>query len=275
MFQDLEYVRTYIDDLLILSCSTCEDHLDKLGKILQHLQDKGLRMNAPKSTFATDEIDRDGIKPQEEKVSAIFALQPPTNVKQLRRVLGIIQYYRDIWEKRTDLLAPLTDLVGDCGTTKSTKKKGTKKSPWHWDDIHQTAFESIKTMIARDVVFSKKFVIYTDASKRQLGAVITQDNRPIAFFSRKLNSAQTKYSITELELLSIVETLKEFKGMLLGQKIEIYTDHINLTRDALGMTSDRVYRWGLLIKEYGPKIMYRMFGMYRIIIFTYPRSIGV
>ena len=268
LFQDLEYVRAYIDDLLILSSSTFEDHLDKLGQVLQHLQEKGLRINAPKSTFATDEIEylgytltRDGIKPQTEKVLAILALQPPSNVKQLRRVLGIIQYYRDIWEKRTDLLAPLTDLVGECGTTKSTKKKGTKKAPWHWDDIHQTAFESIKTMIARDVVlaypdFSKKFVLYTDASKRQLGAVITQDNRPIAFFSRKLNSAQSKYSITELELLSIVETLKEFKGMLLGQKIEVYTDHINLTRDALGMTSDRVYRWRLLIEEYGPKIMY-------------------
>ena len=268
LFQDLEYVRAYIDDLLILSKGTFEDHLDKLDKVLRRLQDKRLRINAPKSTFATDEIEylgytltRDGIKPQQEKVSAILALQPPSNVKQLRRVLGIIQYYRDIWEKRTDLLAPLTDLVAECGVTKSTKKKGTKKAPWHWDDIHQTAFESVKTMIARDIVlaypdFSKKFVIYTDASKRQLGAVITQDNRPIAFFSRKLNSAQQKYSITELELLSIVETLKEFKGMLFGQEVEVYTDHINLTRDALGLTSDRVYRWRLLIEEYGPKIMY-------------------
>ena len=268
LFQDLEYVRAYIDDLLILSCSTFEDHLDKLGKVLQRLQDKGLRINVSKSMFATDEIEylgytltRDGIKPQAEKVSVILALQPPSNVKQLRRVLGIIQYYRDIWEKRTDLLSPLTDLVGECGTTKSTKKKGTKKAPWHWDDIHQKAFESIKTMIARDIVlaypdFTKKFVIYTDASKRQLGAVITQDNRPLAFFGRKLNGAQQKYNITELELLSIVETLKEFKGMLFGQEIEIYTDHINLTRDALGLTSDRVFRWRLLIEEYGPKIMY-------------------
>ena len=268
LFQDLEYVRAYIDDLLILSCSTFEDHLDKLGKVLQRLQDKGLRINVSKSMFATDEIEylgytltRDGIKPQAEKVSVILALQPPSNVKQLRRVLGIIQYYRDIWEKRTDLLSPLTDLVGECGTAKSTKKKGTKKAPWHWDDIHQKAFESIKTMIARDIVlaypdFTKKFVIYTDASKRQLGAVITQDNRPLAFFGRKLNGAQQKYNITELELLSIVETLKEFKGMLFGQEIEIYTDHINLTRDALGLTSDRVFRWRLLIEEYGPKIMY-------------------
>ena len=65
-----------------------------------------------------------------------------------------------------------------------------------------------------------------------------------------------KYSITELELLSIVETLKEFKGMLWGQRIKVFTEHKNLVRDALGMTSDRVYRWRLLLKEYGPEIVY-------------------
>jgi len=59
-------------------------------------------------------------------------------------------------------------------------------------------------------------VIYTDASTLQLGGVITPDNRPIAFFSRKLTKAQQRYSVTELELLSIIELLKDFKGMLLG-----------------------------------------------------------
>ena len=90
----------------------------------------------------------------------------------------------------------------------------------------------------------------------QLGAVITQSNRPIAFFSRKLSETQTRYSVTEIELLAIVETLKEFKGMLWGQRIKVYTDHKNLIRDALGLTSDRVYRWRLLLEEYGPEIVY-------------------
>ncbi len=58
------------------------------------------------------------------------------------------------------------------------------------------------------------FEIYMDASTMQLGAVITQYNRPIAFFSRKLSETQTKYSVTEIELLAIVETLKEFRGIL-------------------------------------------------------------
>ncbi len=67
---------------------------------------------------------------------------------------------------------------------------------------------------------------------------------------------QQKYSVTESELLAIVETLKEFKGMLWGQNIKVYTDHKNLKRDALGLTSDRVYRWRLLLEEYAPETIY-------------------
>jgi hypothetical protein len=103
------------------------------------------------------------------------------------------------------------------------QEKQGKKRPWHWDSIHQTAFDNVKTTVAKEVVlaypdFSKPFEIYIDASTKQLGAVITQDNRPIAFFSRKLSDTQSKYTVTELELLAIVETIKEFNGMLWGQR---------------------------------------------------------
>ncbi len=92
------------------------------------------------------------------------------------------------------MLAPLTSLVGECGQTKITEAeaKGTKKVPLYWDEVHQRAFDHVKATIAKDVVlaypdYSKVFVIYTDASSKQLGSVITEDNRPIAFFSRKLS----------------------------------------------------------------------------------------
>jgi hypothetical protein len=104
--------------------------------------------------------------------------------------------------------------------------------------------------------YSKVFEIYTDASSKQLGAVTTQDNRPIAFFSQKLSDMQHKYSIIEIEILAIVETLKEFKGMLWGQNIKVFTDHSNLMRDALGLNLDRVYLWRLLLEEYGLKTIY-------------------
>eukprot|EP00804_Cyclotella_cryptica_P016667 CCRYP_001970-RA/>CCRYP_001970-RA protein AED:0.64 eAED:0.67 QI:0/0/0/1/0/0/2/0/214 len=114
---------------------------------------------------------------------------------------------------------------------------------WYWDEVHRIAFV-------------KKFEIYTDASSRQLGSVIIQGNRPLAFFSRKLSVTQQKYSVTEIEFLAIVETLKEFKGILWGQQIKVYTDDKNLIQDALGLTSDRVYRWRLLLEEYGPEIVH-------------------
>jgi hypothetical protein len=104
--------------------------------------------------------------------------------------------------------------------------------------------------------YSKVFKIYTDASSKQLGAVITQDNRPIAFFSPKLSNTQCKHSAIEIKLLAIVKTLEEFKGMLWGQNIKAFTDHANLMRDALGLTLDQVCRWRLLLEEYGPEIVY-------------------
>ncbi len=118
------------------------------------------------------------------------------------------------------------------------KLKGPKKVLLHWDKVHQRAFDHVKATIAKDLVlaypdYSKVFKIYTDASSKQLGAVITQDNMPNAFFSRKISNTQRKYSVTNIELLAMVETLKEFKGMLWGQNIKVFTDHANLMRDAL------------------------------------------
>jgi hypothetical protein len=268
LMESLEYVRAYIDDLLVITRGTLEDHLEKLREVLRRLRDAGLKVNAAKSFFSTHEIEylgyilaRGGIKPQQKQIQAILAINPPNNVKELRKFLGMVQYYHDMWAKRSEMLAPLSDLVGECGETKTTRKNKVKKRPWHWDSIHQIAFDNVKTTIAKEVVlaypdFSKPFDIYTDASTKQLGAVITQDNRPIAFFSRKLSGAQSKYTVTKFELLAIMETLKEFNGMLWGQRINVYTDHKNLTRDGLGLTSNRVTRWRILLEEYAPKIIY-------------------
>ena len=156
--QGLEFVRVYIDDLLCISTGSFDDHLDKLRQVLVRLSKAGLKVNAHKSRFCATSceylgyvLSREGIRPQNKKVEAILALTPPKNVKSLRGFLGIVQYYRDIWAKRSDILAPLTDLVGECGVTKSTKKAGTRKRAWYWEKSHQDTFDNIKAMIARDV----------------------------------------------------------------------------------------------------------------------------
>jgi len=253
LMADLEYVRAYIDDLLVLTSSSWTDHLDKLRTVLQRLQDAGLKVNAKKSFFGRAELEylghwitRAGIKPVSKKVEAIGQIAPPTTKRQLRSFIGMVNYYRDMWIRRSHVLAPLTKLVS-------------KEAKWQWGHEQQKAFETIKKIVSREVLlaypnFDRPFDIHTDASHEQLGAVISQDGKPIAFYSRKLSDAQTRYTTTERELLAIVETLKEFRNILLGQQLRVYTDHKNLTYKTFN--TERVMRWRLLIEEYNPELHY-------------------
>ena len=146
----------------------------------------------------------------------IKALAVPKTRKQFRQFIGMINFYRDMWQKRSELLAPLTAL-----TSKNVK--------CDWKDKHQKCFDAIKRVIGCEVFldcldFNAPFEIHTDASKLQIGAVISQKGKLVAFYSRKMNSAQHNYTTTEEELLSIMATLKEFRNILLGHQIRVYTD---------------------------------------------------
>ena len=96
-----------------------------------------------------------------------------------------------------------------------------KTTKWKWEPQHQKAFAVAKRIIAKETLlaypnFNKPFQIHTNASHYQLGAVVSQEGKPIAFYSRKLNPAQMWCTTMERELLSIVETVKEYRNMLLG-----------------------------------------------------------
>ena len=115
-----------------------------------------MKVNAAKLFFCTHKIEylgyilaRGGIKPQQKKVQAILAINLPDNAKDY-----------------SEMLAPLSNLVRECGDSKTTRKNKVKKRPWHWDSIHQTAFDNVKSTIAKEVVlaypdFSKPFDILT------------------------------------------------------------------------------------------------------------------
>ena len=100
--------------------------------------------------------------------------------------------------------------------------------------------------------FGKPFHVYADASDTQLGGVIMQENKPLAFYTRKLNHAQSKYTTGEKELLSLVETLKSFENILMGQNLTVHTDHLNLLYKKLA--SARLIRWRMLLEEFGPTV---------------------
>ena len=154
--------------------------------------------------------------PIPNKVEEIQSLTVPKTRKQLRHFIGIINFYRDVWQKRSELLAPSTAL-----TSKNVK--------YDWKDEHQKCFDAIKRVIGCEVLlaypdFNAPFEIHTDASKLKIGAVISQKGKPVALCSRNMNSAHQNYTTTEKELLSIVTNIKEFRNILLGHQITVYTD---------------------------------------------------
>ena len=191
LFQDmLHEIEIFIDDIGIFS-NTWEEHLDTIEKVLNRLQENDFTINPRKCEWAVKETDflghwmtPQGLKPWKKKIEPILALKEPETVKQLRSFIGMVNYYRAMWKHCAHIMAPLTALTKH--SSGSIKK--------HWTPQHSKAFQQAKAMICQDVLLAypdpnKEFVIETDASDLQLGAVIKQDNKPVAFFSRKLNPA--------------------------------------------------------------------------------------
>ena len=253
IFHDLEFTSVYLDDILIISNGSFDDHLQKLKTVLERLEKHNFRANLRKCFFLEDELEylgyqitRSSIQPQPKKVEAILKIQAPQTVRQLRHFLGMVNYYRDMWKRRSHILAPLSKLVS-------------KNVPFKWEQEQEQAFQEIKRVIATSTAlaypdFTKPFHIYTDASNKQLGSVLMQEGKPLAFYSRKLNSAQRNYTTGEQELLSIVETLKEFRSLLWGQDVIVHTDHKNILYGQL--TNERITRWRLMLEEYHPTFVH-------------------
>ncbi|GFH49966.1 hypothetical protein CTEN210_06442 [Chaetoceros tenuissimus] len=255
---DIEGVRTYIDDILCIGTGTFDEHLSQLEEIFQRFENAGLKVNASKCSFGLQEIpylgyiiSKEGLRPDPKKVQGIVDLHKPQTAKEMKSLIGMIQFYRDMWRRRSHILSPLIDAAAG--------KKGKMKITWteEMDD----AFIQLKQMVTEEVFltypdWSKPFDIHTDASDKQLGAVISQNGKPIAFFSRRLSKSQRNYTTTEKELLSIVECLKQFRNILFGYEINVYSDHKNLVYEATLSESQRVMRWRLLLEEFGPNIIH-------------------
>jgi len=255
MFHDMFTVDIFMNETIVFGYADFRAHLSNVAEVLRRLSAAGIQVNPDKCywyqtavTYLGFYITREGIKLQQEKIQGILNMKQPKTQKDVRRFLGMVNFYCDLYPKRAKILAPLTDLCGH-------------KTNFVWSDIHEQAFQCMKQLMAQDTMitypqFDKPFLIHTDASDKQIGGVVMQDNRPLGFFSKKLTSTQKRYPVTEQELLAIAETLKYFKHMLLGHEITVKTDHKNLTYPTSTHTSDRVLRQRLLLEEYGVKLEY-------------------
>ena len=238
VLRGLHFIYVYLDDIIIFS-KTPEEHKEHLRLLFQRLDEYGLRVKPSKCVFGVSEISflshdisKNGIKPSQEKVKAIQDFPPPTSIKQIQRFIGMVNYYHRFIPQLAHILAPLHAHL--TFLQKQPKKSFVFTWPTHCQDI----FDQVKSLLINVTLLTyptenAPLSISTDASNTAVGAVLQQfinDSwQPLAFFSKKLNPAQTKYSAFDGELLAIYMSIKHFQYYVEGREFHILTDHKPLT----------------------------------------------
>lgn len=228
----LDFVYVYIDDILIAS-RTPEEHEHHLREVLQRLREFGLSINVDKCVLGASEvrylgylINAQGTKPLPDRVNAIINFKKPETISELRRFLGMINFYRRALKGAAATQAPLHDLLV------GAKKKD--KRPVSWTPSAERAFEECKKQIAeatllRHPLENAELALQCDASDTAMGAVLEQLNNgvwePLGFFSKKFSDAQRRYSTYDRELQAIYSGLKHFRDLVEGRQLMIKTDH--------------------------------------------------
>ncbi len=229
----LPFCYPYIDDFLITSSSR-EEHMEHLRCVLQRLDDHGILINIHKSVFGVSSldflgyhVDSTGIRPLENKIQAVREFPRPTSKRKLREFLGLVNYYRRFIPNVANLLHPLNRLLS-----------GASPKVLVWSEDTTTAFTAVKTALANAALLSHPQLgaptcIMTDASDSAVGAVFQQfihgQWRPLAFFSKSLTPAKTRYSAFDRELLAVYLAVKHFRHFVEGRQFFILTDHKPLT----------------------------------------------
>ncbi|GBO13151.1 Transposon Ty3-I Gag-Pol polyprotein, partial [Araneus ventricosus] len=234
--QGLDFCFVYIDDLLIAS-SSLEEHLDHLKQVFDRLRKFGLVLNRDKCVFAVEnlsflghKIDKYGITPLPEKVEAISNFPRPKTIQDLRRFLGMLNFFRRFLPQAAQKQLPLQKMLGKC------KKRD--KTPLNWTNESDQAFQNCVNDLKKATHLAHPnsnaaIILMTDASDRAIGGCIQQREgdswKPLGFFSRKLSTAEQKYSAYDRELLAIFASIKYFRYLLEGTKFTILTDHKPIT----------------------------------------------
>ena len=230
-----DFCMVYLDDIVIYTKGTREDHVTKVKKVLKRLEDYDLLLKPSKCEFLKKEvtflghvITTEGIRMEDGKVQAILDWPPPTNVTEAQSFHGLLNYYRSFIKDFSGTAKPLTELFR-------------KDTEFNWTQRHQEAFEKLKDLfrhgdMRRHFDPERQSFVDTDASDCAIGARLQQqdDNgklRLIACYSRAMTPAEQNYDIHDKELLAIVTALKKWRVELEGAKYQvvILTDHHNLT----------------------------------------------
>ena len=244
----------YLDDIIVFSSSFVE-HLQRLRNIFVALRQARLQLKLSKCTFASTTVyylghvvSATGVKPDPHKIEAVSQYPAvPTNIKELKKFLGLVNYYRKFIYNYATIAEPLNKLL-----------RGHKKQ-FLWTVSCQQAFDHLKSKLVTSPIlgypdFATPFVLYTDASDAAIGGVLSQfqhNNEVVSYWSHQLTKAERNYSTIEREALAVVGAVKEFYPYLHGFKFKLITDHNPLVslKDLKDM-GGRLVRWMLFLQQF-------------------------
>ena len=257
VFGGIKGVKVMYDDVLIFG-STEEEHNERLRTALVRARKNGVKLNKNKCKFLLSEvtyvghvISSQGIKVDPNKVADILNMPNPVDKKGVQRLLGTLNFFSRYIPNMSTITHPLRELLG-------------KNVPFNWSTTHNNAITQIKQILTSAPVLgyydvTQPVTLETDASSHGLGAVILQDNKPIAYASRSLTPAQLNYAQIEKELLAIVFGCERFRQFLYGKEVQAHTDHkplINVMNKPLLENPRRIQRLLLRLQCYNLKLQY-------------------
>jgi hypothetical protein len=233
IFSCVDGVEMIMDDFLI-AADTLEDHNMMLRDTLQKARENHVTFSLDKLQLCKSEVmysghkfTKDGLKMDEEKIKAVLGMQEPESVADIERLIGMVTYVGKYLKNLSSVTEPLRGII------KQSKEIGFQ---WHFDQIHKEAFKQLKQLMSTSPVLKyysqqEPIVISCDASQSGLGCVLFQDNRPVAYGSKALTTAEYAYAQIEKELLAIVFAFKKFHTYVYGRNdITVETDHLPLVR---------------------------------------------
>ena len=257
------FASAYLDDLIIFS-QTWREHLEHLEAVLTRLCEAGLTARPKKCHFGMEQciylghvVGGGKVQVEASKVEAVQKMSTPKTKKDVRTFLGLTGYYRKFIPNYATIATPLTDL---------TRK--TQPNKVDWTAECEMAFSKLKELLTTAPVlqtpdFSKMFIVQTDASERGVGAVLSQvgesgEDKPVAYFSKKLLTREENYSTVEKECLAIKLATQAFRVYLLGRPFVVQTDHRALEwLDRVKENNSRLSRWSLAMQPFQFTVEYR------------------
>lgn len=251
---DLSGVLNIADDIIVYGNSE-QEHDENLHSVLKRLHEKGLTINKQKCSFKQDSVNffgqivsKDGIRPNIK--SSLLNLSRPMNKAEIRSYLGMINFISKYIPNYSTITAPITSLLQN-------------DVDFVWSDEQEAAHQAILTEIKSPRILthydpSKNIQIITDASPVGISAIMTQNNQPVTFISRKLSPVEGRYAQTEREALAIVWAVEKLHYYLYGKSFEVLFDHqpLQVLYSSVGKPSARIMRWVLRLLPYTFKVKY-------------------